>query len=155
MRKITNNSTLLFLGVDPENLDTVVCLTKVSNDLTIDELDATTTCGIAKMAGEMSGSISCDGQHLLDHGTGKVSGHSLFVWAKAKQVLYYEIGPAIPESGDVLRTGQCFITSLGNNYSYNAQSTFSCTLSIVGEPDEVISEGEIGIFDDTFDLSFN
>lgn len=138
-RKITNNSILLFLGEDPDELDTVVCLIKVGNDFTIDELNATTICGSSKMAGEVSGNISIDGQHWLEPETGKVSGHNLFEWAMSRTPLYYKIAPAVPVDGDVIQEGQCVITSLGNNYSYNAQSSFSCNLAINGIPTETIT----------------
>jgi len=137
-RKITNNSILLFLGVSLDELDTVVCLTKVGNDFTIDELDATTTCGPAKEPGNVSGTIAIEAQHLLDPATGKVSGHSLFIWAMAGQKLFYRIAPAVPAGGDVIQEGKCFITGLSNNYSYNAQSSFNCNLAIDGIPDEYI-----------------
>lgn len=137
-RKITNNSILLFLGTDPDDLDTVVCLTKVSNDFIVDELDSTTICGTGKMSGTPSGNIQLEGQHLLDPATGKISGHSLFIWAMAGTELYYRIGPAVPEVGDVIQEGQCFISSLSNNYSYNAQSSFSCGLAVDGVPTETI-----------------
>lgn len=139
-RKITNNSILLFLGEDAEDLDTVVCLTSIKQDFTIDEVDATTICGVDKSAGELSGNISFEGQHLLDPVTGKVSGHSIFEWMVAKTVLYYQIGPAIPAEGDVIQDGVCFISSMGNAYSLNSQSSFSATLTIKGVPTETIFE---------------
>jgi len=154
-KKITNNSILLFLGVSLDELDTVVCLTKVGNDFTIDELDATTTCGPAKEPGNVSGTIAIEAQHLLDPATGKVSGHSLFLWAMAGQKLFYRIAPAVPAGGDVIQEGKCFITSLSNNYSYNAQSSFNCNLAIDGVPTETIQAVITEIFDATFDITFN
>lgn len=177
-RKIKNNTILLFLGEDAGNLDTIVCLTSVKNDFTIDELDATTNCGERKEPGNLSGTISCDGYHLLDPSTGKKSGHDLFEWMVARQFLFYKIGPAIPDGGDVIQTGECFITTLGNAYTYNTQSSFAATFSIVGTPVELVirrgirtedgdyiltEDGDIilpeiageNVFDETFDMTFN
>lgn len=138
-RKILPNTILLFLGEAADDLSTIVCLTSIRNSFTVDELDATTWCGIAKEPGIFSGNISFSGQHLLDPDTGKVSGHSLFEWMKGKTILFYEISPAVPADGDIIQTGSGFINSLSNDYSLDQATTFSATLSIDGEPDEVIA----------------
>lgn len=152
-RKITNNSMLLFLGEDANNLDTVVCLTEVSNNFTIDELDASSICGPDKEAGIFSGQVSFSGQHLLDPTTGKASGYSLFNWMSNKVVLFYKISPAVPVDGDVIQEGSVFISSLSNNYAYNTQSTFSCTLSLKGYPTETITVTSSFILDETGDYT--
>lgn len=142
-RKITNNTILLFLGETAGALDTVVCLTSVTDNFTVDEVDATTICGPDKMAGELSGSVGFEGQHLLDPTTGKISGHGLWGWMVAKSILFFRIGPAIPAEDDVIKEGVCFITSLSNSYTLNAQSSFSGSLVIKGVPVESIVAGEV------------
>lgn len=137
-RKITNNTTLLFLSTDNVDFSTVVCGTKIGRALTVDEIDASSNCGNDKEPGSLSGNISFEGQHLLDPSTGKVSGHNLFTWMIGKTLLYYKIGPALAVDGDVIGTGQCFISQLDDNYQYNTQSTFSATFAIKGIPAESI-----------------
>lgn len=155
-RKITNNTILLFLGEDADALDTIVCLTKVGNSFTIDELDATSLCGPDKTPGTFSGQVTFDGQHLLDPATGKASGYSLFTWMVNKITLFYKISPAVPVDGDVVETGTGFITSLSNDYAYNTQSVFSSALSIKGTPEQTIyaEPGEtFRILDETGDCT--
>lgn len=137
-RKITNNTILLFLGVTADNLDTVVCLTSIKNDFTLDEVDASSFCGPDKSPGDISGTITAEGQHLLDPATGKISGHGLWGYFTGKTTLFYEIGPAVPVSGDIIQSGQIFISALGNSYALNAQSSFSITLSVKGVPVETV-----------------
>lgn len=56
-----------------------------------------------------------------------------------KTTLYYKIGPIAPVAGDIISKGQCFISSLGNSYAYNTQSTFSLTLSVKGTPTQQVN----------------
>ena len=137
-RKITNNTILLLLGVDGIVYDTVVCLTKVGRDLKVDEVDATTVCGPDKSPGQLSGSVTFEGQHLLDAATGKVSGKELFDYLKDKTSLYWKIGPVTPVDGDIIKTGTGFINALSDNYQLNTQSTFSGNISIQGVPAESV-----------------
>lgn len=137
-RKITNNTILLFLSEDGVTWQSVVCLTKTGRSLQIDEVDASSICGPDKSPGILSGNVTCEAQHLLDPATDKVSGHGLFDWAVNKTTLYWKISPAIPVDGDVISTGQGFISALDDTYQYNTQSTFSATLSIKGIPEETI-----------------
>lgn len=138
-RKITNNTMLLFLGTNGINYDTVVCLTSIKDDFQLDEIDASTLCGPDKTPGDITGTVTGEGQHLLDPATGKVSGKGLFDYFVGKTTLYYKIGPALPVSGDVISKGQCFISALGNAYAYNTQSTFSLTLSVKGTPSQEVN----------------
>lgn len=140
-RKITNNTILLFLGLAANALDTVVCLTAVNDDFTIDEIDASSFCGPDKSPGDISGTITGEGQHLLDPDTGKISGHGLWEYFIAKATLFFEIGPAVPAQGDIVKSGQGFLSALGNSYALNAQSSFSLTLSVKGTPVEIETPG--------------
>lgn len=140
-RKITNNTILLFLGLAADALDTVVCLTSIKDDFTLDEVDASSFCGPDKSPGDISGTITAEAQHLLDPETGKISGHGLWGYFINKSILFFEIGPAVPAQGDVVKSGQAFISALGNSYTLNTQSSFSITLSIKGTPVEEISTG--------------
>jgi len=144
-RKITNNTILLFVGTDASNLDTVVCLTNIKTDFKVSEVDASSFCGQDKTPGDAAGSISADGQHWLDPETGKISGHGLFNYMINKTTLFYRIGAAVPVDGDILQEGECFISSLGDTYGYNAQSTFSVQLSVKGTPTETEFKAVTGI----------
>src|SRR6187431_2882092 len=95
-RKITNNTILIMLGTTPDNLDTVVCLTSLKEDYTIDEVDASSFCGPDKTPGDIDGTMSFEGQHLLDPETGKISGHGLWEYFIGKTTLYFKMGPAVP-----------------------------------------------------------
>lgn len=149
-RKITNNTMLLFLGELEDTLDTVVCLTKVADNFTVDSLDAATIQDKRKFPGVgFAGEITADAQHLLELSSGKISGFSLFFYMANRVVLFYKISPAVPVEGDIIQTGKCFITSLSDNYQYNTQSNFSVTLTIDGIPEQVEYVAEGRILDET------
>ena len=133
-RKVTNNSIFLFLGDDATTLDTVVCLTSIKDDYKLDEVESGTFCGSEKTPGDITGSVSAEGQHLLDPDSGKISGKGLWDIFTSKATKYFKIGPAVPVEGDVITEGTCFISGLGDSYAYNTQSTFSLTLSVKGTP---------------------
>ena len=138
-RKIVNNTMFLFLGTNGTTYDAVVCLTKISRDLKVDEVDASTFCGQDKTPGQLSGTVAFEGQHMLEPETGKVSGKSLFDYMTAKTTLYWKIAPTTPVTGDVVKTGTGFINSLSDNYQLNTQSTFSGSISISGTPIETVT----------------
>jgi hypothetical protein len=138
-RKITNNTMLLFMGTDGTNYDTVVCLTSVTRSLKRGEVDASTFCGPDKSPGQLSGTVAFEGQHLLDVVTGKVSGTALSDYLLNKTTIYWKIGVVYPVTGDVTYFGQGFLNSLDDSYKFDAQSTFSGTISIKGTPTKTIT----------------
>ncbi len=135
-RKVTNNTMLLFLGTAADDLDTVVCGTKIDRQLQASEIESGTFCGPDKSIGDVTGDVNFEGQHLLDPDSGKISGYNIFGLMVAKTPIFWKISPASPVSGDIVKTGAGYIKSLSDTYQYNTQSTFSFSIAITGTPAE-------------------
>jgi hypothetical protein len=134
-RKLLPNSVVLALSDDGgTTYDTVVCLTNVSTDATVDEIDADSFCGPDKQPGTFNQTITAEAQHLINPEAGKISGFNLKVKMIAKETLKYKIFTPVPQDGDPIETGDCFITNLGDTYALDEVPSFSITLACKGLP---------------------
>ena len=133
--KVQGGTMLLF--IDPAggtSYDTVVCLTSVSKEDSLSEVDASSACGPDSSPGTLSLSRSFEGQHLQDPLTGKISGTSLRSLMYAKTTVGYMIAPETPVTGDEIETGTGYISALSSSYSFDNVGTFSGTLKPYGTP---------------------
>ena len=140
--KVAGGTMLLF--IDPtggENYDTVVCLTSVSKDDTVDEIDAASACGPDSSPGNLSLSYGFEGQHLQDPVTGKISGTSLRQLLRAKTTIGWKIAPSNPVEGDEIEYGTGYLSALSSTYSFDSVGTFTGTLRPFGTPTLEIEEG--------------
>ena len=129
-----NNVVIALSDDDGATFETVVCLTNLTTDATVDDIDATTFCGTDSAPGLFNQTITAEGQHLINPTTGKVSGFGLKGKMIAKEILKYKIFSVVPEDGDPIETGDCFITNLGDNYALNELPTFNVTFKVKGDP---------------------
>ncbi len=137
--KVKGGTMLLF--IDPAggtDYDTVVCLTSVSKEDTVEEVDAASACGPDSSPGELSLSYSFEGQHLQDPDTGKISGTSLRILLRAKTTIGWMIAPAEPVEGDEIEVGTGYLSSLSSTYAFNENGTFSGTIRPFGTPELTI-----------------
>ena len=134
--KLGADGMLLFMdlsGVPPyTNYDTVVCLIEVAPKDTVNIVDASSDCGPDKQAGIISYSIGFKGIHLQDPASGKVSGSSIRVALRNTTRCGYKISPAVPQEGDEIEVGECFVAELGSTYNFNAPTDFTGTLQPYG-----------------------
>lgn len=138
-RKIEAGTMLLH--IDPlggTDYDTVVCLTSVDDNNSLNVIDATTFCGPDKQPGQLDFSIDFEGQHLLDPNTGKISGASLYDLLINKTTIGWKISPAIPAEGDIIKTGTGFISDLSNSYTLDNPGVFSASIGVQGTPTQTI-----------------
>lgn len=127
----------MLLLIDPAggtDYDTVVCLTKVSKQDSVDSTDTSSACGPNKGIGNLSISYSAEGYHLQDPNSGKISGTSLRQLLRAKTTIGFKIAPADPVAGDEIEEGTGFISSLSSDYSYDTDATFQLELQPFGTP---------------------
>jgi len=132
-RKVNPKTILMF--IDPlggTSYDTVVCVTNIDFGITNNEVDADSFCGPDKIPGTQEYSSSFDAQILLDPSTGKVSADEIFTLAQNRSTFSFKIAPAIPASGDIVKTGSAFFSEYSENFSNDGVATFSATLGIKG-----------------------
>lgn len=121
--------------------DTVVCITSLSKDDTVDEIDSSSACGPDSSPGVLNISYGVEGQHLQDPDSGKVSGTNLRIWLRAKTELDFLISPLDPILGDEIEEGSAYLSSLSSTYAFDSVGTFTATLRPIGTPTLTISEG--------------
>lgn len=137
-RKVNGKDILLFIdpagGVDYK---TVVCLTSNSKKLATATLDAASKCGPDTRPGAQTVSVDFAGQVVVAPDTGRVSEGDLFDLWKGTTNIGWKIGPAVPVDGDVIYTGQGFISDLSDTYDMNG-ATFTGTIGVSGFPVKTI-----------------
>ena len=131
-REIKSNSILLFIGTDGVNYDTVVCLTSNGITRATGSIESNTKCGPNKTPGTQTNDITFEGQGQVDPDTGKLSVDQLDDYWRNITTIYWKMGPAIPEDGDVTYYGTGFIASLDETFAVDANATFSGSISPYG-----------------------
>lgn len=132
----------MFLFIDPNggtDYDTVVCLTSVSREDSVGEIDASSYCGPDSQPGTVTvGPRSCEGYVLADPTSGKISAFDLRTLLHDRTTIGYKISPAVPQDGDEIETGTAYIQSLSDSYGITEAGTFSLALRPYGTPSFVI-----------------
>ena len=111
------NARDIILQIDFDNNGTflpVACLTSVSMDVKRDAIDADSKCGDAQLPGDaVSQTISVSGNAIYQTGViDKESYERLYFLLQLKTIFAAKFGPAVPVSGDIVYSGNIFITSL-------------------------------------------
>jgi predicted secreted protein len=129
------NPMLLFIDTaGGTDYNTVVCLTQVTDGISVDETDTSSACGPNKSPGNVTISIGAEAYYLTDPDSGKVSGVDLYPIALAKTTVGFKIAQATPQVGSRIMEGQAFISSLDSTYAYDTDATFSLSLGVIGTP---------------------
>lgn len=140
-RKIDANA--YFLWVDSAggttSFDNVVCLINFNFAGTTATNDASTMCGPDSSAGDVSSTITFNGQILLDADTGFVSAPDIFDLWENKNTIGWKIGKATPISGDMTKTGQGYFSAYGENYDNGQKGAFSGTIAVAGDITQTIT----------------
>ena len=131
-RKVNGKDILLF--IDPEggtNYSTLVCLTSNGLNRTTSIADAASKCGPDSQPGSQTISVPFTGQIAVDPDAEKVSEGGLHdLWADSTNI-GWQIGPATPVDGDVIYSGQGFISDLSSTQDMNG-ATFTGTIAVSG-----------------------
>ena len=140
-RKVNGKDILLF--IDPaggEDYKTVVCLTSNSKRLTTATLDAASKCGPDSRPGAQTVTVDFAGQVVVDPDTGRVSEADLYDLWKDTTNISWKISPAVPADGDVIYTGEGFLSDLSDTYDMNG-ATFTGTIGVSGFPVKSVYPG--------------
>jgi len=111
------NGRDIILQIDWDNISTflpVACLTYVSMDVKRDAIDADSKCGDIQLPGDsVMQTISVSGNAIDQTGTiDKESYERLYSLLGSKAVVAAKFGSASPVSGDIVYTGNIFVTSM-------------------------------------------
>jgi len=139
-RKITANSYLL--SIDPlggTSYDNIVCLLNHAFSLTTETNDSSTFCGPDSSPGTTSSNVTFTAVTMLVADTGHTSAPDIFDLANAKTVFSWEIGPATPASGDMVKTGMGYFSAYGESYDEGQFGQFSGTITVSCEVTQTIT----------------
>jgi len=139
-RKITANSYLLSIdGTGGTTYDNIVCLLNHSFSGTTETNDSSTFCGPDSSPGTVSSSIALTAVTMLVADTGHTSAPDIFTLWQDKTVFSWEIGPATPVSGDMVKTGMGYFSAYGESYDEGQFGQFSGTITVSGEVTQTIT----------------
>lgn len=114
----------------------VACLTSNSMEITRDPIDADSKCGDQQLPGDsVSQTISCSG-HAIDQ-AGTVSRESyerLYFMLQNKVQCPARFGPANPVSGDIVYSGDIFVTSLSLSADDKDTMKFDAEFQVANAP---------------------
>ena len=133
--KVDGGTMYLFVSpLNDDNYDTVVCLTSLTKDDSVAEIDASSQCGPDIQPGILSCTRTFEAFLLQDPDTGKISGTDLRILMYAKTTIGYKIATLGLVTGDETETGEGHIFALSSTYSFNEVGTFSGTIRPSGTP---------------------
>lgn len=130
--KINGTDWLLFMGLDSNTYNTVVCLTSQTVSRTTAEIDAKSKCGPDKLPGTQDNGVSFEGQVMADPSTGRISTDDIDDYWRNKTTVYWKVGKAVPVLGDVTYYGTGFISKLDEVGAQDAVVTFSGAIGVYG-----------------------
>jgi len=130
--KINGTDWLLFMGLDGNTYNTVVCLTSQTVSRTTAEIDAKSKCGPDKLPGTQDNGVSFEGQVMADPSTGRISTDDIDDYWRNKTTVYWKVGKAVPITGDVTYYGTGFISKLDEVGAQDAVVTFSGAIGVYG-----------------------
>lgn len=131
-RKTNGHDWFLFIdAAGGTNYDTLICLTNKTINRTTSSIDASTQCGEDAGPGDKAADIGFEGVQVLDPDSGNMSGADLEdLWMNSTE-FGWKLAVAVPASGDIIREGTGFITSLSDTYG-DGRATFTGTFQITG-----------------------
>ncbi len=130
--KVSGNDVLLFISRDNITFNTVVCLTSNSVNRTTNVIDAKSKCGPDKLPGTQDNDIAFEGQLMADPTNGRISIDDLDDYWRNITTIYWRVGKAVPQIGDITYSGTGFISKLDETAAQDAPVTFSGALSPYG-----------------------
>lgn len=123
------------LAIDPAagtNYILIVCLLSNSLERTSAEIDASSKCGPATLAGTQTIKVPFEFQDILDTANGEISEDALHPLWENRTTVSWKYGKFTPAAGDVTYTGLGYITQLNTTSGKDAVVTTSAVLSVTG-----------------------
>lgn len=134
---ISARDTILQIDFDSDgNFLTVACLTSNDLDTKVPAIDGDSKCGNLQLPGDsIMQTISCSGKAIDQTGTiSKESYDRIYTLASTKAIVPAKFGPASPASGDIVYSGNIFVTSLKINAKDKDLVTFDAEFTVKNAP---------------------
>lgn len=141
-RKVAGKDVLLFIDLAGGTAyDLIVCLTQNSLKRTASQIDNATKCGPDLGPGAQTVTVDFTGVIVYGNDTStRLSEADIHdAWADGRTI-GWRMGTTTPVAGDVIYTGQGFISDLTGDYSMTG-ATFSGTIGVQGLPTKAVSTG--------------
>ena len=135
--KVSARDYILLADIDGDaTFKPVACLTTNSMTSVVNTIDATSKCGDQYQAGpSFTQSFKGDGFAIDETGTpSKDSYQQLYVAHSAKTLFAIKMGKATPTSGDIVYSGQVFISNFDVNAADKDDVKFSATFVVTVPP---------------------
>ncbi len=127
-------------GVAPYTAyDTVVCLRDHKFQSDNNDIDASSQCGSVILPGIPKEVIDFGGIQEFDPGAGRVSGANLYQTKQDRRIVGFQITPAAPITGDPVKTGTGYISTISEDYSFNTACMFTAKINIIGVATQTIT----------------
>jgi len=133
-RKI--DSSTYFLFIDPAagtDWALMVCLNNFNFNMSVAVNDASSMCGPDSSPGDVSYTIGLDAQYMLEPDSGRTSAADIFNLTQDKTSFTWKIGKAVPDAGDITKTGSGFFSAYAETHTKDGVSGFTGTISGKGE----------------------
>ena len=132
-RKVNGKDILLF--IDPAggtSYKTLICLTDNSLARSTGIESANSKCGPDSGPGDKTQSISFSGQVVYEATTDLQSSDLHALWSNSTDI-GWKMGTATPATGDVVYSGNGWISELTESAPVNGRATFTGTISVTGD----------------------
>lgn len=138
-RKVKGKDILLFIDLaGGAEYDDIICLTKQSIKRATEKIDAATKCGPDTQPGKQSVDVDFEGQQMVDPDADRISAGDLHPAWEDQRTIGWKMGPADPQTGDVIYSGTGFLSSLDDEYDLSNPATFSCSIGVYGNITQTI-----------------
>ena len=106
-------SMFITIGLEGQSQKVVYCIVSITRNYTLNITDAASICNpVAKSPGTQDCSVDLSLQRAWEPGTTHYSEKFLHDAFDSKSVIEYTIGPATPVTGDLVETGDGYISSM-------------------------------------------
>lgn len=129
-RNVPAASIFITIGLDGQSQKVVFCIVSITRNYTLNITDAASICNpVAKSPGTQDTSVDLELQRYWDVTTDHYSEKFLHDAFNNKSVLEYTIGPAAPVTGDLIETGNGYISSMSKTDNASDLGTMSITIT--------------------------
>lgn len=128
-------SIFITIALDGQSQAQVYCLVNHTRNYTTNITDAASICNpVAKTPGTQDFSVDMTLQRVWDVDAGHYSELFIHNAMMNKSLINYTIGPASPVSGDLVETGEGYITSMTKTDNATDRGTMDITITLTDEP---------------------
>jgi hypothetical protein len=133
-----------FLFVDPDGgtaYKMIICLLDHNFNSNTAVNDASSMCGPDSAPGDITSTISLNGQMVLDPDSDEISAADIFDLQQAKTTIGWKIARGVPVAGDITKEGQGFFNAYTETHNKDNVSAFTGAISVKGAITQTIETG--------------